>query len=160
MEESRYSNLAEAQILQSLPQSFDFYGMGKVEAQETEVSTEAEPGEGKVGVAFSVFPMLDAEDPKFRTLLLTVFDDGMETEMYSEIGNIIASRFATGVSKALSEDITITPPLLLKTPAVQRLTRMKKQTLTVKRYVHAHEQKLIPIEVYVLKVEGDQAAHA
>ena len=157
------SDALRAQVNQAMPGDFDFYNLGKVTPSPLEsVESIEDFAENCVGVAFSIYPMKDAEGSTaaLRTLMLAVFEDGLDPDVYSEVGNIIASRFAGGLSRMLSEDIMITPPLLLKPAAVQRLTRLKRQTLSHRRYFHSFDSKLIPIDVLVLRVEGEKKGHA
>jgi hypothetical protein len=144
------------------PGGFDFYELGRVvPAQDPAVGIE-DLHDGKMGVAFSVYPMDEAtsEIAGLRTLMLAIFEEGLEHEIYAEIGNVIASRFAGGLSKLISEEVMITPPLTLKPAAVQRLIHMKRQTLTHKRYLHSYQNKLIPIDVLVLRVEEKNQGNA
>ena len=151
------------QIGGAFPGGFDFYDLGKV-LQDKELSpedVESIPGNCS-GVAFSIYPMDEAqvETLTLRTLLLMIFDEDLDAEVYKEIGNVIASRFAGGLSRLVSAEVMITPPLMLKSAAVLRLTRMKKQTLSRRRYFHSHQGKLIPIDVLILRVEGEAKGNA
>ncbi len=144
------------------PGGFDFYDLGRVVPGQEPGDSVEDMQDDRMGVAFSVYPM-DEKEPGaegLRTLLLAVFEEGLELEIYTEIGNVIASRFAGGLSKLLSEEVMITPPLTLKPAAVQRLIQMKRQTITRKRYIHSFQNKVIPIDIMVLHVEGKAKGHA
>ena len=153
----------ENQINTAFPGGFAFYDQGKVVLDKTSTPEGIEelPNDG-IGVAFSVYPMNESKSDSthLQTLLLTVFEQGLDASVYAEIGNIIASRFAGSLSKLISEEVMITPPLSLKPPAVQRLIRMKRQTLSRRRYFHNHNNKLIPIDVLVLRVNRGAKGNA
>jgi len=149
----------EKSAMEALPTGFNFYHLGKVELTG---DSEIEIPDTSIGVAFSIYPNEDTTPPEktFRTLILTVFDSGLVTDIYMEIGNIIASRFANHLGHASLQDVLITPPLVLKAQAVQRLLQVKKQMISKKRYQHIYDGKLIPINVYVMRVEEEEKGHA
>jgi len=145
---------------QNLPDQFVFYDLGTVERVGSKSEVVEEIQKDQVGVAFSIFSSEDLSPVGVRSLLLLTFDEGLETDVYMEVGNILASRVAGQIHRRVGESILITPPLLLKNPAVQRLVQMKKHVLTDCNYQHAHNGKLIPLRVTMMKVEGDNTGNA
>lgn len=143
-------------VRQALPAEFDFYDQGKVKIHDT---LDLEVSADSVGVAFSIYPM-DESHEGFRSVLLAVFAPGLDKDFYTEMGNIIASRFATQIGNELEEPTMVTPPLFLKNAAVTRLIRLKDQVLSKNRYHHTHDGQLTPVDVFVLKVKGIEEGHA
>jgi hypothetical protein len=144
---------------QNLPDQFNFYDLGTVERGENRgEADEIQPDQ--IGVAFSIYSSEELSPIGVRSLMLLTFDEGLQADIYMEIGNILASRIAGQIHRKVGESILITPPLLLKNPAVQRLVQMKSHVLTDCTYRHVHDGKSIPLRVTVMKVEGDSAGHA
>ena len=145
----------------NLPEQFNFYDLGTV--QRTDKNTDLIDKKilsNQIGVAFSIYSSEDLSPVGVRSLLLLTFDEDLESDMYMEIGNILASRVAGQIHRRVGESILITPPLLLKNPSVQRLVQMKKHVLTDCTYQHIHNGKQIPLRVTMMKVEGEAVGHA
>ena len=143
----------------TLPNQFPFYDLGRVERID-DAAFSAEIGEDQMGVAFSLYTADELSPTGMRALLLLILDEGLEKDVYMEVGNIIASKVAAQLNKAMSEPFLITPPLLLQNPAIQRLARMNRLILTDTAYRHIEADKTIPLRVMLIKVEGEMAGNA
>ena len=130
-----------------LPDSFEFYDFGRVENQGELSREKNEIHNEVVGVAFSIFPDGIGLEGDFggRKILICTFDSGLDASMYIEVGNILASRFATRLGEAASEGMMITPPQFLQAAAVRRMISLEEKVVLRTRYVHTYNQTLIPI---------------
>lgn len=139
-------NIRLDQMSNALPEGFDFYHLGKVEAQT------AEPED------FPAFEDTICMGYGFQGdvngILIAIFDRGLDVSAYTEMGNVMASQFATRLSQKSGLDVMITPPRQLQDNTLGHLSRSASSTLA-RTYHHLHEGKIIPVQVLVLPL-GDQ----
>lgn len=135
----------------AMPETFDFYHLGKVEARPAEAED-----------------FLDLEDSVFmgfrfqgdlNGILIAVFDRGLDLSTYTELGNIIASRFATRLSDASSIDVMISPPQTLGEPLFRKLTSAAPSLLS-RTYRHLDGKLSVPIQVLLLPAVAQEAGLA
>lgn len=139
-------NLRLEQLSQALPEEFEFYHLGKVLAQTAELHD---------------FPNLEdtlamgyAFNGDTNGILIAIFDRGLDSSTYSEMGNILASQFATRLSKNNELDVMIGPPKELSENTLGHLSRSASSTLA-RTYHHLYNGKIIPVQVLVLPL-GEQ----
>ncbi len=76
-------------------------------------------------------------------VLLLLFDFGLDSDMYAEVGNVIASRFVAQL------DAVISPPKTLNHSQLERLMRSQKPLLRAS-YLHHYEKTVVPLTVLLL----------
>src|SRR4051812_12917874 len=91
-----------APLLAALPEGFDFYHLGRIELQ----ATEHEQPLGQIAIAYRI-------EGDARGVLLLLLDEGLDTSMYSEAGNIIASQLVSRLSREDGLELTLSPPRTL-----------------------------------------------
>lgn len=128
-------------IESALPSGFDFYDYGSVYAEAKNIPQAGpESAEGKIGVAFST-------QGDQRAVLVVMFDEGLDASMYTEIGNVIASRFADGLAR-VGSDVFLSPPQALGAAEIHRRLSGAQPSLA-RQYYHSHSGTIVPIEVFV-----------
>lgn len=148
-EEIKISQWAEA-----LPESFPFYHMGNVEvSRQSQVSIEISP-EDHVVLGFRLLGDM-------RGILFVIFDRGLDLSMYTEMGNILASRFATRLSEKEDVDVMISAPAEINEEEFHRSITVSQATRLIHRtYVHDHNQISIPVQMLVLPMPSEGAGNA
>jgi hypothetical protein len=142
-------------ISQSLPETFPFYGMGDVSLVKNPKSTSPISAlvEGKDGVSFKLLG-----EP--AVLLVVLFDKNLDSSMYSELGNILASKLCTGLSEEGEGDLMITPPYPLKSEQLKRLASVGLPFIH-RSYEHVNQDKTVLIEALILPITAEgQIGHA
>ena len=129
------------------PDSFAFYHLGRVE--RSEVPTWELSLAGKVGFAFRI-------QGELQGLFLVFFDESLDASLYSEIGNTLASRIATTLSKNGSI-VLISPPRRIGLESAKQLIKYSYNAWTQKvgshhycQYFHSHLGVRNTIETYLL----------
>jgi hypothetical protein len=104
------NNLSEISNL--LPENFGFYGLGTVELQKTVEASETLPLDFDLlrGVGFRVYHLDDAPS----ALLLFVFGADLDESMYTEMGNVLASKLCQNLTEQQKSEMMISPPIHLK----------------------------------------------
>lgn len=130
----------------SLPESFSFYGFGAVaRAREAErVKSLTEILSGKAGVSFRLLG-----EP--AVLLIVLFDSKLDVSMYTEMGNILASKLCNNLSEKGEGDLMITPPLSLTSEQLARLLRTDFPYIH-RSYEHVDQDVKVLIETLILPV--------
>lgn len=146
----RENGISKLKISQLMPEGFSFYHLGYVEAV-----TEEQPApisKALEGAAFSI-------QGEIRGVMLILFEKGLDTSAYVEMGNILASRLATHLSLKAGLDVMISPPKLLNAQELITLIQ-SQQTVAQKNYLHVHQGKSIQIKALVLSSPMEDIAHA
>jgi hypothetical protein len=130
----------------ALPSQFDFYHMGTVETGPTgqELSFESMCAFG-----------YRIQGDLVGTLIL-LFDEGQDSSMYSEMGNILASRIATALGNRDEIYLTVSPPTSL-TNATVRILLQTTQPAYRRTYLHIHENNTTRVEAIILASPFDEA---
>ena len=130
---------------QALPKDFAFYEMGEILAQaETPQGTlapEALSDCAAVSIRF---------DGDISGTLILLFDRGLDLDVYSEVANVLASRFATSLASEL--DVMITPPSVLSETQIQRLPQLAAVPTAIARaYRHVlSDGRSLPLQFLVI----------
>lgn len=107
-------------LLDSLPQGFDFYHLGRIErepeADDTGVfDTLGGPvSDDRAAIAFAI-------QGEATGLLVLRFDAGLDRSVYAEAGNILASQLVADLEQRLGLAATLTPPRELAPRQLARL---------------------------------------
>ena len=138
----------------SLPESFSFYGFGAVaRSREAEkVKSLADILTGKAGVSFRLLG-----DP--AVLLIVLFDSSLDVSMYTEMGNILASKLCKNLSEQGEGDLMITPPLMLGSEQLAKLLRTEFPFIH-RSYEHVNQDQSVLIETLILPVFVNGASGA
>lgn len=129
-----------------LPESFPFYSFGQVTRREPAQSAKplAEILAGKSGVSFRLLG-----EP--AVLLVVLFDSELDASMYTEMGNILASKLCQSLSEQGEGDLMITPPLTLGAQQLARLLRANYPYIH-RSYEHLNQDTQVLIETLILPV--------
>ncbi len=139
---------------QHFPDSFDFYHLGLVEKQlpqAEEPLDQAPTPESRIGFAFEV-------KGESRAWIVVLFDSKMDPSVCSEMGNVLASRFADRMSASEGGRVWISPPRSL---AGARLTAMLEELTkrgTKTTYLHQIPEGWAEVEAWVLTAPWEGAA--
>ncbi len=136
----------------SFNHNFDFYNKGKIHpsAEKLKQPTVLEFTD-KIGIGFRIID----SDKGVHSFLLFVFDQGLELEMYLEMGNIFASRLA---SNSKSDQI-----LFPTAPQIYREKQIKavlSSFSTRKRMFHSYQGKMIAVDLLLCKNDPIPEGHA
>jgi len=143
------TNLKEA-----LPKEFSFYHLGSVEMRSQREFTETNAElilEDLNAVAFSF-------QGDFRGVLIILVEKGLDVSIYSELGNILASRLATELTHD-GYDVMITPPRLLQAPQLERLIQTPQKKIHGK-YQHLYQNTTVPVETVLIPFPDEQVGYA
>ncbi len=129
----------------ALPQGFDFYHLGRIEllADERAAALETRELEGRFAVAFAI-------EGEARGALLLLVDEGLDASVYSEAGNIIASRLVSSLSQSRGLELTVSPPQRLSGAQLAQLLRLAGGRAAVRDYVHRHGAQAILMTAVLL----------
>lgn len=138
-------------IIQSLPLELSFYDLGIIRPQDQNERSAHIPTEDKVFVLFRVYSV----DPSLKLIFLFSFDQGLESDLYLEMGNILASHFANQLQAQTSlEEVMITPPHI--TTNSKAIAQLKGEEELIHRdYVHDYLGKLIPVSVHLMLTQSE-----
>lgn len=146
-----------------LPERFEFFHLGTVTAAADAADGLAEPADAR-GAAFRVS---DAESERELAWVVLVFDEGLDEDVYVELGNVIASRFAGALARArgLPHGASLSPPRALDGERLRRLLRAYAPQLSAgpetRLYHHRRPDRVIPVRAWILPAAPQGAfAHA
>ena len=140
-----------ANITEALPQRFDFYHLGFVEAQGEDKMTVMNPGDTSEADRLAVGFSLQGD---FKAFLVVLFDRGLDISTYTELGNILASQTASRLSRLLflshpeAFPIMISPPAILNSTQIEAMVLGK--TLIQKTYLHKFSNRTIPVQMILI----------
>jgi hypothetical protein len=141
-----------SRISASLPDRFTFYGYGEVSSRDSTGDLESLTA-NKIGVSFRVLGSPAA-------LLIVLFENRLDVSMYSELGNILASKLCQKLSEQGEGDLMITPPVLITPTQLGRLSKMKLPFVH-RSYQHLDDDRIVPVETLILPISaGGQVGHA
>jgi hypothetical protein len=138
-----------SEISALLPNEFPFFSVGTVARSTTAPSSERDLDfiQGKSGVSFKLLG-----EP--AALLIVLFDRALDHSMYSELGNILASKLCQRLSEQGEGDLMITPPLMLKPEQLQRLS-LTGAPFIRQSYEHAYQDKKVLVETIILPISAE-----
>jgi hypothetical protein len=129
-------------FVELLPKSFSFYDKGQVtlsnelanELPNDPANIPAKPLElqNRRGVGFRIYHLDDAPS----AILIFLFDTNEDESMYTEMGNILASKLCQSLSEQEKSEMMISPPIQLQS---HQLLRLASQHTGVRRvYSHSY----------------------
>ncbi len=134
---------------QALPENIPFYHLGVVSRSGTIEGTSDHPmawadldAEGRHAFAFTLYA---GEMPGTLVLL---FDQGLDASIYSEIGNVMASRLADALGAMPS------PPRSLSPKGAERLLRAARGTAVWFEYSHHVDGEKVALELAYITTQG------
>jgi hypothetical protein len=139
-------------LVELLPQRFSFYEQGQVILQNS-ITSILEPTtpsrlESRRGVGFRIFHLDNAPS----AILIFLFDANEDESMYTEMGNILASKLCQSLSEQEKSEMMISPPIQLQARQLLRLS--SQHTGTRRIYLHTYLQngieKSTPVETWTL----------
>ena len=145
-------------LLQALPDTFDFYTMGQIQSLP---SDSLNPGQDSLlNTPWDTFDLtiafrISGELSAWMVLLL---EQPLDYSMYSEVGNVLASRMASQLNASHGWGIQISPPISLT--AIQLETLKKQRCLIRKSYGHCTKTGIVPITVLILSGGSEDVGHA
>jgi hypothetical protein len=145
---------------EALPGGFPFYNLGEVTTDPAAAPVLQElqqPGALDHFVAIGFRLITDS-----NTWIVTLFDQQLDRDVYSELGNILASQFATRLQdlealNAGDEPLLISPPMKLSLSLLTQWIE-KQPSLITRTYWHQLNGQAIAIHVLVLS--GEQGGTA
>ncbi len=123
----------------ALPESFKFYHLGEV--KQTEVDGILELEQQHI-IAFRFYG-------DTQGVMLLLFKEGLDQSLYTEMGNIIASRSAQALEEKNGLGVMITPPYILKKSIAERLIENSDYCIQ-RSYHHKINGESIPVEVLII----------
>jgi hypothetical protein len=135
------------QIVESLPYSFNFYHLGKVELQNHlpdhfQDSLSDESKSLASGIGFHLRGDLNAT-------LAILFDRDLDLSIYSEVGNILASKIANQLFLDRQLQVEISPPQLLSEIQLETILMSGPSTIR-KAYVHQYDDKMVYLQTLLV----------
>jgi hypothetical protein len=145
-------------MIEHLPESFDFYHLGRVERAEPESDS-----------SFDLEKTLQEESSAWGyrvhgdapALVVLLFDRVHDSSVYMELGNILASRIATGLSAGrVGVGVMISPPQALSVSQIRKLTLNRQEPLH-RRYFHRFgADRTVAVDALILPVPSEGTGNA
>lgn len=129
-------------LLSRLPQSFEFYDQGTVGLGPILENPATGASVTDLTDKFGIVILLQGD---IKGVVIGLFDQGLDTSMYSEMMNVIASRLSDDLAQYDDLDVLITPPRVIEGDVLDRtlMQVLKGTTLTTQQsYLH-----LIPAQL-------------
>lgn len=139
------------QVTDMLPKEFAFYHLGHARANTG--ATRSLGSDDQI----SLIGYRVSGDPSFWIVLAHERD--LEFSIYSEFGNILASRWVGQLSDALGQDFVLSHPMQISKSVIQAV-ESKLIPLVRRQYIHAHQSKEVPLEFWVLPHREERIGHA
>ncbi len=147
------------QLFEALPSSFNFYHLGKVELlseSDFPASPHLPPSplsdETSHGLSFHLRGDLNAT-------FIVLFRKDLDLSIYSELGNILASKIANQLLVEKNLQIAISPPHALSNQEMERLFEI--ESFPVRRtYVHQYENRFIYLETLFMSSLAEEIGNA
>jgi hypothetical protein len=94
----------------------------------------------------------------FRGVLVILIEKGLDISIYSELGNILASRIATELNSD-GYDVMVTPPRLLQSAQIERLIQTPHKKIHGK-YQHLYQSTVVPVETVLIPFPAETVGYA
>ncbi len=144
----KFENPSLLQVMNALPQQFDFYHLGKIQLQGTEIFIE-----NTQSIGFQFIGDLSA-------WMIVFFQSTLDASMYAEVGNLLASQVATQLYFKNGLEVMISPPQSFTQAQVQSLCHSSVSEIRRQTYCHFYQNSVIPIETWVISVARELKGHA
>jgi hypothetical protein len=137
------------ELSQALPSSFNFYHLGTIELQSSPPQTSSIlEDQAVIGLAFKLNGDLNA------SFILLVEPD-LDLSIYSEVGNILASKLVNQLYSSHNLQVGITPPYQLSYKQIIKIMG-EGSPFTRQTYFHVYENQIIQLETLLVphNIEG------
>lgn len=141
----------------ALPPRFSFYELGEIlPAPENTVAAlapEALIDCAAISIRF---------EGDVAGSLLLILDRGLDLDIYSEVANVIASRFVGALASSRETDVMITPPTVLSETQIARIPALAAAPGTFTRdYRHLlRDGRSVPLQILVVPAPPRGGARA
>ena len=142
-------------LTEDLPTQFPFYHLGRVERSNSTPPLTLTEIESLRAVVFEVFG-------EQKVWLALLFEPGLDPSMYSELGNILAARFADSLSRKEGESVLISPPKSVESKTLIRMIHSGNHFERA-QYIHQAPNGAIEIEALIFTSDVEtlrSSAHA
>lgn len=132
-------------LTQSLPENISFYHLGEIALRDSvkPQKTALNSSDDRAALAYTLRGDIQAA-------VVLLIEPGLDLSMYSEAGNIIASRLATELADKHGIDVVLSPPTRLERSQLQLLASTTPE-IAEKTYVHTYAGKDVLLETLLLK---------
>jgi chemotaxis protein CheY-P-specific phosphatase CheC len=141
-------------LTHSLPENFSFYHLGEItlrdRAQMQGELPTALPNDDRAALAYTLRGDLQAA-------VVLMLEPDLDLSMYSEAGNIIASRLATQLAEKHGIDVVLSAPVRLERAQLELLATAMPE-FTEKTYVHSHAGKEILLDALLFMNSPKQSS--
>jgi chemotaxis protein CheY-P-specific phosphatase CheC len=139
-------------LTHSLPETFSFYHLGQIALRDSGKAKAAllDPNDDRAALAYTLRGDIQAA-------VVLLLEPGLDVSMYSEAGNIIASKLATQLAEKHGIDVVLSPPTRLERSQLQLLASATPE-IAEKTYVHSHAGKEVLLEALLLIHSSGPAA--
>jgi hypothetical protein len=133
-----------------LPDELPFYHLGEIRRAD-----DAAAGEGVAGAAEADFAQLRGVGfrlaGELNGVFIIAFDRDLDASTYTEMGNVLASRLATEMSRRAGRPVRLSPPHALEgAPLRELLTGPAGESF---RFIHHWRGTAIPVRARFAPVE-------
>jgi hypothetical protein len=125
------------QVANALPDHFEFYHLGRVATHPTGSLLD----EG-CGIAFHI-------EGDIRAVMIILFAKALDPSLYSELGNIIASKMITYLYQHHGMDLSLSAPQTLNQNQLNQILK-SGEIMAHRNYAHFCNDAIIPVETFVL----------
>jgi hypothetical protein len=147
------------QVIEALPDQFEFYHLGGVELQSP-ASDENAAREKLLALDLAenhVIGFTIQGDIKLHLLLF--FDKALDKSTYSELGNVIASKIVTHLTQNQEMDLLLSPPQNMAESQIHRIAQSNMQMLC-RTYAHFFQNSVISIEAMIIPGSAEGTGNA
>jgi len=125
-------------LTHSLPENFSFYHLGEIALRDRSSLPATLPTDDRAAMAYTLRGDIQAA-------VVLMLEPGLDLSMYSEAGNIIASRLATQLAEKHGIDVVLSAPVRLERAQLELLAKTMPE-FTEKTYVHSHAGKEVLLD--------------
>jgi hypothetical protein len=138
-------------LTQSLPENFSFYHLGQIALRDSSRPSQVlfDPNDDRAALAYHFRGDIQAT-------VVFLLEPGLDVSMYSEAGNIIASKLATVLADKHGVDVVISSPVRLERAQLNLLASATNE-IAEKTYVHSHAGKDVLLETLLLTYSSGQS---
>lgn len=148
----------QAAWVAALPECFDFYHLGSVARDE---AAQPEPVAPLEALAFEDrFAIGFGFHGDMRGLMILLLDKGLDLEVYSELGNLLAARIALELHRKGGLDVMISPPYSLSPKRLEEILASPPGKMIRQAYLHRYGSATVRMEAVILPSETKEAGHA
>lgn len=134
-------------LSESFPERIPFYHLGEValsDSPEPDAAAFADPDRRCLGFQLQ---------GDVSGVVAVLFDADQDLSTYSELGNLLASRIATELSRRVGLDVLISPPRPLGMERLARMLQTAGQPHFRRTYLHVfRDQPTVPVQLIVVPI--------